>query len=79
LWWISIKCDPELARASKLRVLTATCNETFVRVPPMQRLAAGTAAPLPLLGIATIVVLSGAVIFGMQRQVLARYSETAGS
>jgi uncharacterized membrane protein len=59
---------------SYVGLLAATCNEAFVRVPPLQHLAAGTAAPLPLLGMVAIVALSGAVIFGMQRRVLARYS-----
>jgi uncharacterized membrane protein len=62
---------------SYVGLLAATCNEAFVRVPPLQRFAAGTTAPLPLLGMATLVALSGAVIFGMQRRVLARYSGAA--
>jgi hypothetical protein len=61
---------------SYVALLAATCNEAFVRVPPLQRLAAGTTAPLPLLGTAAVVVLSGVVIFGMQRRLLARYTET---
>lgn len=62
---------------SYVGLLAATCNEAFVRVPSLQQLAAGTTAPLPLLGMATIVALSGVVIFGMQRRVLARYSGVA--
>jgi hypothetical protein len=60
---------------SYIGLLEATCNEAFVRVPPLQRLTAGTAAPL--LGMAALVALSGAVIFGMQRRVLARYRGAA--
>jgi uncharacterized membrane protein len=59
---------------SYVGLLAATWNEAFVRVPPLRRLAAGSAAPLPLFGTAAVVALSGAVIFGMQRRVLARYS-----
>jgi hypothetical protein len=58
---------------SYVGLLAATCNEAFVRVPPLQRLAAGTAGPLPLLVMAALVAVSGAVIFAMQRRVLARY------
>jgi uncharacterized membrane protein len=62
---------------SYVGLLAATCNEAFVRVPALQRLAVGGLAPLPLLGTAAVVVLSGAVIFGMRRRVLARYSRAA--
>jgi uncharacterized membrane protein len=62
---------------SYVGLLAATCNEAFVRVPLLQRFAADTAAPLPLLTMAAIVALSGAVIFGMQRRVLARYGGAA--
>lgn len=67
---------------SYVGLLAATCNEAFVRIPPLQRWAAGTTTPLPLLAMATVVALSGALIFGMQRRVLARYSgspEPAGA
>lgn len=62
---------------SYVGLLAATCNEAFVRIPPLQRWAAGTTPPLPLLAMATVVVLSAAVICGMQRRVLARYSGSA--
>jgi hypothetical protein len=62
---------------SYVGLLAATCNEAFVRLPPLRRLAAGTAAPLPLLGMAVLVSLSGVVIFGVQGRVLARYSRKA--
>ena len=62
---------------SYVGLLAATCNEAFVRIPPLQRWAAGTTTPLPLLAMATVVALSGALIFGMQRGVLARYSGSA--
>jgi uncharacterized membrane protein len=58
---------------SYVGLLAATCNEVFVRVPPLQRLAAGTATPMPLVAMSAVVALSGAVIFGMQTRVLARY------
>jgi hypothetical protein len=58
---------------SYVALVAATCNEAFVRVPLLQRLAGRANAPLPLLGTAAIVGLSGVVIFGAQRRVLARY------
>jgi uncharacterized membrane protein len=58
---------------SYVGLLAATCNEAFVRVPPLQRLAAGTAGSLPLLVMAALVAASGVVIFTLQRRVLARY------
>ncbi len=58
---------------SYVGLLAATANEAFVRLRPLQKLTAGSAVPLPLLGMAGLVALSGAVIFGMQRRVLARY------
>jgi uncharacterized membrane protein len=61
---------------SYVALQAATCNEAFMRIPPLQRLGTATTAPLPLLVLATIVALSGAVIFGMQRRVLTRYSGT---
>jgi uncharacterized membrane protein len=62
---------------SYVGLLAATCNEAFVRLPPLQRWAAGTTTPLPLLAMVSVVALSGAVIFGMQRRMLARYSASA--
>jgi uncharacterized membrane protein len=62
---------------SYVGLLAATCNEAFVRLPPLRQLAASTTAPLPLLGTAAVVTLSAAVIFGVQGRVLARYRETA--
>jgi uncharacterized membrane protein len=58
---------------SYVGLLTATCNEAFVRVPHLQRLTAGAAAPIPLVAMSAVVALSGAVIFGMQRRVFAQY------
>ena len=62
---------------SYVGLLAATVNEGFVRVSPLQTLAARTAAPLPLLVMACVVVASGVVIFAMQRRVLARYEGRA--
>jgi uncharacterized membrane protein len=62
---------------SYVGLLAATCNETFVRVPPLRQLTAGSTLPLPLLGMSAIVALSGAVIFRMQNRVLAKYGGTA--
>ena len=58
---------------SYVGLLAATCNEAFVRVPPLRRLAEGAAAPLPSLFTAALVGVSGVVIFALQRRVLARY------
>jgi uncharacterized membrane protein len=61
---------------SYVGLIAATCNEAFVRVPAFQRLTATSTAPLPLLGMAAVVALSGAVIFAMQRRILARHGGT---
>jgi uncharacterized membrane protein len=64
---------------SYVGLLAATVNEGFVRVPALQRLAASTTAPLPLLVMACVVVGCGGVIFAMQRRVLTRYGGVAES
>ena len=61
---------------SYVGLLAATCNEAFVRLPPLRQIAARTAAPLPLLVMLAIVALSAMVIFAMQARVLARYGGT---
>lgn len=58
---------------SYVGLLAATCNEAFVRVPPLQHLTERNGQSLPLLAMTAIVVLSGVVIFAMQERVLARY------
>jgi hypothetical protein len=61
---------------SYVGLLAATINEGFVRVSPLQPLAASTTAPLPLLVMACVVVASGVMIFALQRRVLTRYGGT---
>jgi hypothetical protein len=58
---------------SYVGLLAATVNEAFVRVSPLQQLAAVVGWPLPLLVMAFVVAAAGAVIFGLQRRVLTRY------
>jgi uncharacterized membrane protein len=62
---------------SYVGLLAATCNEAFVRLPPLQRLTASTAAPLSLFAMLALVAVSGVVIFSLQRRVLARYEAGA--
>lgn len=58
---------------SYVGLLAATVNEGFVRVPALKQLTASTPAPLPLLVMACVVAVSGALIFSSQRRVLKRY------
>jgi uncharacterized membrane protein len=58
---------------SYVGLVAATCNEAFVRVPPLQRLAAGAPKLTPLLVMSAIVAISGTFIFRMQGKMLARY------
>ena len=62
---------------SYVGLLAATVNEGFVRVPVLQQLAANTTAALPLLVMACVVVVSGVVIFALQRRLLTRYGGLA--
>ncbi len=58
---------------SYVGLLAATVNEAFVRVSPLQQLTAVVGWPLPLLVMAVVVAAAGAVIFALQRRILARY------
>jgi uncharacterized membrane protein len=62
---------------SYVGLLAATANEALVRVPLLRRWSAATDAPVPLLAMACLVALAGAIIFGVQRRMLARYGGTA--
>jgi hypothetical protein len=62
---------------SYLGLLAASCNEAFMRVAPLRHVTARIRGPLALLNMVAVVALSGAVIFGLQRRVLQRYSQSA--
>ncbi len=53
----------------------ATSNEGFVHVPFLIRLKEQTTPWLPGIVMVAILVVTGAVIFGMQRRMLSRYGE----
>jgi uncharacterized membrane protein len=62
---------------SYVGLLAATCNEAFVRVDFLRRLTENTTAWLPLIVLAVLLAVSGLVIFGKQRWMLARYGGRA--
>jgi len=59
---------------SYVGLLAATCNEAFVRVPALQRLAASSSVSLPLLAMLLVVAVSGMLIFASQKRVMSRYA-----
>jgi uncharacterized membrane protein len=58
---------------SYVGLLAATCNEAFVRLPPLKQLTAATTVWLPQLALALLIAAAAAMIFMRQARMLARY------
>ena len=60
---------------SYVGLLAATCNEAFVRVPPLGRVNTSVGSWLPVLASALIVIAAAVAIVANQRRLLAMFGD----